>query len=112
MSFGFLSRLNIEFYALAESKIKRDMENWAEYLMVIFCELYNYIKNKQGKTQDEMLAEIKDIKNIVAEELANRQKQIRTDLYWRMINFELELRNIMKYNNIELKMSDDPRLVT
>lgn len=112
MSFGFLNRLNVEFYTLAQSKEQRNYKDWVEHLLIIFCELSNYINKKHGKDYEYMYNTARKLKETLsAREFEGSQNEISAEFYWNMIDFELELRNIMKYNNIELKMSDDPRLV-
>ena len=114
MSFGFLTRLNIEFYSLAESKINKDVKTWVDFLLIIFTELSGYIKKSKDESEEErkkrMYKEIKDLTNIVSLTINSKTKSIPSELFWRMVDFELELRCVMKENNIELKMSDDPRL--
>lgn len=108
MAFSYFTRLGIFFFVLAEHKSNRNLDMWLEYLSIIYTELSNYYK-KDG----EKLAayeKLKQLRNAVTPLIGKRCVFIPPELYWGLIDFELGLRNVMKENHMELKMTNDPRL--
>lgn len=107
MSFDFLIRVNVVFYSLDEAISNRDLEKWSDCLVILYMELHPYM-NKDEKQRAEK--DIREIRDTSFEMMARKDKHIPKGMYWKMINFALLIKSVMKRNNMELKMGDDPRL--
>lgn len=108
MAFSYFTRLGIFFFMLAEFKSTRNLDMWLEYLSIIYTELSNYYKTETAK--QEAYNELKRLRNLIMPLLTSRARFIPSEIYWGLIDLELNLRNVMKQNHMELKMTNDPRL--
>lgn len=101
---GFLKDLRQYFREANYYARQQDAYNWSEALFILYRELYNFCKDK--KTED-----IKDIKERV-QALTNNQNRngtvgIPSELYWKLHEFNLFLKQVYGSSGLETKTIED-----
>jgi len=104
---AFLNMINTSFIIAADCMFQSNIEGWVDSLLNIFIALTNYI----GKEKDVKFKEIKALKNEVNKIVINKNKGLRkgTDpaLYWKLVEFEMWLREVYGKSGLENRMMDD-----
>ena len=110
MAVSYLNRLNTLFYTADEASMTHNIYQWFNALLNILRELSTEMK------EDELESKKKEAKDIFADvnkhvEDMNKSglAQVTPELYWKLHNFELFLRGVLKESGLQMKMAEDAR---
>jgi len=99
----YLNRLNELWFECNVYSRSMALDSWVKTLNRLFNELSTEMNKEEEK---DKLVELQDL---FSEALGKKDLRNRTNstLYWKINNFELWLRNIMKDSGLQQKMKED-----
>jgi len=110
MAVSYLNRLNTLFYTADEASMTHNIYQWFNALLNLFRELSTEMKEDELKEKREEAEDIfKDVNKHVEEMNKTGIAQVTPELYWKLHNFELFLRRILKEAGLQMKMAEDAR---
>lgn len=108
---SFLNRINAEFYICANAKMTLDVKSWLDSLVVIYTELTNFIKKYKQSDQDKMRKELQSLYAEVNKSVADFNKKpthkVAPELFWKLVDFEIWLRDVFGEAGLETKLVED-----
>lgn len=99
----YLRRINECFSLCTVARMTMNSYLWASSISSLFAELSTQMKKEEiesKKPEIQYLLSVSSNKN-------TRFNHINTQLYWRLFNFELWLRQIYKDSGLEMKIKPD-----
>ena len=109
MAVSYLNRLNALFYECNIAAMNLDAHRWFHALMALFRELSTEMN--QTKEIELWESKILDINNDVSNHIKDMQKRgvsyIKPPLYFKLHNFELFIRKILKDSGLQMRMQED-----
>jgi hypothetical protein len=108
MAVSFLNRLNALFYMADEAAINLNAYLWFHTLMALYRELSQDAKD----TEIQNLINIKkSISPLLSSNIEHQKKmgavEINSELYDKLHDFEIQLRQILKSSGLLMKMKED-----
>lgn len=108
MAVSWLNRLNALFYTSDQAAIELDSHAWFHTLLALFRELSTEMKDAEITKKQK---EIEDINKAISKQIKDYErtgkKEINSDLYMKLHNFELFIRGILKDSGLQNKIKDN-----
>lgn len=107
MAVSYLNRLNGLFYICDEASMTLDINQWFQSLVALFRELSTEMKSTEIETKNKEIKSIfEDVNSAVSKANKSGQMEVNPDLYWKIHEFELFIRGILKSSGLQQKMKD------
>ena len=105
---GYLNRLNSLFYLADDAAMNLDVYGWFHSLMALERELSTEMNEKEINNFEKIQDDINYmISQFLKESNRNPSASVSPELYNKLHNFELQLRNIFKSAGLQNKMKED-----
>jgi len=109
MAFSYLNRLNSLFYYSNFYAMDLDAHGWFHTLLAIYREISTYIKDTEHTEKGKKITEINKLISISNRaSMRTGQKEISSELYSELHNFELFIRTVLKRTGLQMRMEQDP----
>jgi hypothetical protein len=108
MAVSYLNRLNAFFFLTDEASAKVNAYDWYHNLMVLFRELSTEMKQEEINKWQK-LSETLNVEVMKAYEdgVKTGVQRITPTLYFKLHNFEIELRRVLKESGLQHKVKED-----
>jgi hypothetical protein len=109
MAISYLNRLNGLFYLCDEYSMGMDAYNWMMTLVTLFRELSTHMKEQEIEERKTQLKQLFEMINKHNQSIMRGKTGINEELYWKLSDFELFIRRVLKESGLETKMQNDAR---
>lgn len=107
---SFLNRLNNWFYLAGLSSFNCEADKWFHALLNVSKEMYDDMsKDDRIKNQDSITVLIPTINSYIVQSQKYNTKQISSETYMLLYDYECFLRIVVKEAGYKTKFKDDPR---
>jgi hypothetical protein len=108
MAVSFLNRLNGLSNAINIAKMTLDANVWLSALICLYSELTTEMKDNEIEDGKK---EIRNLKEMVAQNTAYNMRckrmEVSDELFFKLLDFELRLRKVIRESGIQMKIKDD-----
>lgn len=105
---GYLNRLNSLFYLADDAAMNLDVYGWFHSLMALERELSTEMNEKEINNFERLQSTINNMLSQYIKDTARSPNAgVSPELYNKLHNFELQLRNIFKAAGLQNKMKED-----